>query len=145
MSNSHIALEKFKEGYNCAQSVLFCYADKLNISHDLALRMATGFGAGMGRKQEVCGAVTGGILVLNLAYGRGETDEKHLQAITYLKVVELMERFEAKHHTVNCKNLLSGCELSTAIGQQEFQANSLIERCHGYVESVVEILDEMVE
>ena len=40
MSNRQIALAKFKNGYNCAQSVLYCYADKTGISADLALKMS---------------------------------------------------------------------------------------------------------
>lgn len=145
MTNRLIANNKFKEGYNCAQSVLFCYANKLNISTDLALKLTTGFGAGMGRKQEVCGAISGGILVLSLIYGRGENDDKQHQENTYQKVTELINRFEAKHQTVNCKKLLSECNLSSPKGQQEFQSNNLIERCYGYTNSVVEILDEIID
>lgn len=143
MSNTQIALAKFKDGYNCAQSVIYCYAHKTGISADLALKMSNGFGAGMGRKQEVCGALSGGILALSLKYGRGENDDKQNQITTYMRVRELMERFEAKHGTVNCKHLLSGCDLSTATGQQEFQQNGLIERCYGYVDTVVTIVDEI--
>lgn len=143
MSNTQIALAKFKDGYNCAQSVIYCYAHKTGISADLALKMSNGFGAGMGRKQEVCGALSGGILALSLKYGRGENDDKQNQITTYMRVRELMVRFETKHGTVNCKNLLSGCDLSTATGQQEFQQNGLIERCYGYVDTVVTIVDEI--
>lgn len=143
MSNSQLAVAKFKEGYNCAQSVLYCYAEKTGVSTNLALKMANGFGAGMGRKQEVCGAISGGILAISLKYGRGENDDKQNQTTTYMKVRELMDHFEAKHGTVNCRNLLSGCDLSTAQGQQEFQSNCLIERCYGYVDTVVSIIDEV--
>ena len=144
MNRSEMAVNKFKEGYNCAQSVLFCYADDLNISQDHALRIATGFGAGMGRKQEVCGAISGGILVLNHVYGRGENEDKQKQDLTYSKVRELIDEFEKKYGTVNCKKLLDGCELLTPEGQEQFSKKSLIEDCYEYVEYTVTLLDELI-
>ena len=72
MSNrTNIAVDKFLSGYNCAQSVLYAFREEIGLGDDMALKIACGLGAGMGRKQEVCGAVTGGILVLGLRHGRG--------------------------------------------------------------------------
>ncbi len=144
MNRSEIAVNKFKEGYCCAQSVLFSYADQLGISEDLALRLANGFGAGMGRRQEVCGAVSGAILVLGLIYGRGVNDGKDKHESTYLKVRELIEKFEAQHGNINCKNLLAGCDLNTPLGQNHFKSKNMIEQCYGYVDSVVKILEEII-
>lgn len=144
MNRSEIAVNKFKEGYNCAQSVLFCYADLLNISKDSALRIANGFGAGMGRKQEVCGAISGGILVLNHIYGRGENEDKQKQDLTYSKVRYLIDSFEKKYNRINCKKLLDGCELLTTDGQEKFKTNNLIDKCYGYVEYTVKLLEEII-
>ena len=145
MNHSDIAVNQFKKGYNCAQSVLYSYAEYLNISRDTALRISCGFGAGMGRTQEVCGAISGGILVLNHLYGRGENEDKQKQELTYLKVKELIQKFEKKYGTVNCKSLLDGCELLTTEGKETFQSNHLIEKCYEYVEYTVKLLDEIIE
>jgi len=145
MNHSDIAVNQFKKGYNCAQSVLYSYAEYLNISRDTALRISCGFGAGMGRTQEVCGAISGGILVLNHLYGRGENEDKQKQELTYLKVKELIQKFEKKYGTVNCKSLLDGCELLTTKGKETFQSNHLIEKCYEYVEYTVKLLDEIIE
>lgn len=145
MNHSDIAVNQFKKGYNCAQSVLYSYAEHLNISGDTALRISCGFGAGMGRTQEVCGAISGGILVLNHIYGRGENEDKQKQELTYLKVRELIQKFEIKYGTVNCKSLLDGCELLTTEGKEKFQSNHLIEKCYEYVEYTVKLLDEIIE
>ena len=64
MNRIEKAVGKFKEGFNCAQSVLYSYADELGLPDDLAMKIATGFGGGMGRTQEVCGAVTGALMVI---------------------------------------------------------------------------------
>lgn len=144
MTKSEMAINKFKEGYNCAQSVLSCFSEQLGISNDFALKMSNGFGGGMGRKQEVCGAITGGILVLNLVYGRGENEGKEKQEQTYSKVRELVDRFEEKHQSVICKKLLGGCNLLTDEGQERFRSEKLIDQCYCYVSDAVEILEGMV-
>jgi C_GCAxxG_C_C family probable redox protein len=60
MSKTDIAVQKFTSGYNCAQSVLSSFSNDLGLDENTPLKIACGFGAGMGRKQEVCGAVSGG-------------------------------------------------------------------------------------
>ena len=67
-TKNETAIQKFTSGYNCAQAILYSFKDEINIDGDTALKMACGFGAGMGRKGEVCGAVTGGIIVIGAKY-----------------------------------------------------------------------------
>lgn len=98
----------------------------------------------MGRKEEVCGAVTGGILVLGLRHGRGSKDDKSAAELTYLKTRELMDRFAEKHGTFVCRNLLHGCELTTSEGQKYFIENDLLNKvCARCVQSAVEIIADM--
>jgi len=59
------ATSKFLEGFNCAQSVLFSFCDDLQLDKNSALKLSCGFGGGMGRKEEVCGAVSGGIMAID--------------------------------------------------------------------------------
>ena len=138
------AITKFREGYNCAQSVLYAHCTDLHLDGNTALRLATGFGAGMGRKEEVCGAVSGGILVLGLRHGRGEKDDRSATELTYTKTRMLIERFQQRHGTFICKQLLNGCDLTSAEGQRSFKENDLLNRvCTPCVESVITILEEM--
>ncbi|HCL56519.1 MAG TPA: hypothetical protein DHW82_05865 [Spirochaetia bacterium] len=145
MTYSQTAVNQFKQGYNCAQSVVSSFCEKLNLTKDSALKLATGFGGGMGRKQEVCGALTGSILVLSLLFGRGENDGKEKQDDTYAKVRNLIHQFEAKYGSINCKKLLNGCALSTPEGQEVFKSNNMIEKCYEYVENAVNFLEEIIE
>ncbi len=145
MNRGEIGVNKFKEGYNCAQSVLFSYVNKLNISENFALKIANGFGAGMGRKQEVCGAISGGILVLNVLYGRGENEAKEKQEILYSKVRELIDRFEEQFKTVTCLNLLDDCRLLTPEGQERFTSDNMINKCYEYVDFTIKVLEELTE
>jgi len=145
-NRTETAVSKFSEGYNCAQSVFYSYCDDLHFDQNTALKMACGFGAGMGRKEEVCGAVTGSIIVIGAKYGRGERDAPAAKELTYKKTRELMDRFEKKHGTFICRKLLNGCELTTEEGQKRFKENNLSNTvCKPCVQSVVEILDSIME
>ena len=143
---TEIAVSKFLGGYNCAQSVVYSFCDDLQLEKDLALKVACGFGAGFGRKQEVCGAVTGGIIVLGAKYGRGEKDEKAMTEATYQRVRALIDQFTERNGALTCRGLLGGCELTTEEGQKRFKENDLLNKvCKPCVQSVVEILERMME
>lgn len=146
MKKSEVADAKFQEGYNCAQAVCFSFADGLNYDQNLTMKLACGFGAGMGRNEEVCGAVSGGIIVIGMKYGRGENQDRSLMEQTYEKTRELMKRFKEKHGSFICRELLNGCELTTSEGQKEFQEKDLKNRvCRHCVRNAVEILEDIIQ
>ncbi|MDC7124334.1 MAG: C-GCAxxG-C-C family protein [Spirochaetales bacterium] len=145
MNSSEIGVNKFIEGYNCAQSVLFSLSEYTDLSEDFSLKVATGFGGGMGRTQHVCGAVSGGILALNLLYGRGLSDGKDKQDDVYIKVRELIKKFETENDTIICKELLDGCSLLTDEGRERYRSKGMNKKCHSYIASVIEIVKEIIE
>lgn len=145
MTKSEQSALKFLEGYNCAQSVFYSFCDDLGFDKNKALKIACGFGAGMGRKEEVCGAVTGGIIVISAKYGRVEKDDRPAQEKTYMKTRELMNKFAEKHGTYICRELLSGCELTSEEGQKYFKENDMLNKiCVPCVKSVVSILEDII-
>lgn len=143
---NQVAMEKFLAGYNCAQSVLYAYGPGLGLDGEIALKVATGLGAGMGRRGEVCGALTGGILVLGLKYGRGARQDRSATEKTYQKTLELIAEFEKRHGSCLCRVLLGGCDLRTPEGQQFFKEHDLLHKtCIGCVQGVVESLAQVVD
>jgi C_GCAxxG_C_C family probable redox protein len=143
MSNQQVqaAEELFLQGYNCAQAVSHACAGNCGVSPELVVKLATGFGAGMGRQQEICGAVTGGILALGLRGGRALGDDKARTDETYAAVRTLQERFAAKHGSCNCRELLGGCDLRTEAGQREFKEKGYHRsRCLEYVKTAAELV-----
>lgn len=139
------AAEIFLKGFNCAQAVLCSFCDDFNLDKDLALKLSCGFGAGMGRKQEVCGAVAGGVIVIGIKHGRGGNDDRQAMEQTYKKTRELMEQFESEHGTCICRKLLNGCDLMTDQGQSDFKEKDLIKTtCTPCVRSVVRILETIL-
>lgn len=99
----------------------------------------------MGRRQEVCGAVAGGIVAIGLRHGRGEGQDKTATETTYQKVRELMSRFEAGHGTCICRALLGGCDLNTPEGQRYFRDHDLLNKtCKDCVKTVVNTLETLL-
>jgi C_GCAxxG_C_C family probable redox protein len=145
-SKSEITVDKFLGGYNCAQSVFYAFCDDLNLEKNRALKIACGFGAGMGLKGEVCGAVSGGIMVLGTKYGRGEKDGRTATDLTYSKTRELMSLFAEKHGSFICRKLIDGLDLTTGEGQKQFIEKDLLNKaCKPCVQSVVEILENLMQ
>ena len=144
-NKSELAVEMFLSEYNCAQSVLYSFCDELQFDKNLALKLACGFGAGMSRREEVCGAISGGILVIGLKYGRGLKEERTATEQTYKITRELMDRFEQKNGSCICRKLLNGCDLMTEAGQKFFNENNLLNKtCKECVRSAVQILERIL-
>lgn len=144
-TETDIAVEKFLSGYNCAQAILYAYGPDLGLDAETALKVATGLGAGLGRRGETCGAVTGGILALGLKYGRGGQQDRSATEGAYQKTQELMAAFERAHGSCSCRTLLGGCDLQTPQGQQQFKEQDLLHKtCAKCVQTVAEILAPML-
>lgn len=130
------AEELFLQGYNCAQAVSCACASDCGVPPELVVKLATGFGAGLGRTQETCGAVTGAILALGLRGGRALGDDKARTEETYRDVQALLRDFAALHGSCNCRDLLGGCDLRTEEGQRAFKERGyLTKRCVEYVKT----------
>ncbi len=143
MSRSEHAAEQFRAGLNCSQAVLGEYAEEFGVDFASALRIACGFGGGMGRMGCTCGAVTGAITVIGLRACVPDPRDPMTKARVYNLVRSFVERFEARHQTISCRELL-GCDISTPGGLEEAQRLGLLEtKCPNYVEDAIEILEEM--
>ena len=140
MSKAEDAIKLF-DSYNCAQSVLSAYAADYGLEKDRALEIAVGFGAGMGRVQEVCGALSGAIIVLGLSSGFKEGDGRDKINEVYAKVHRLIDEFTAKEGTIKCRDLLH-CDLTSEEGQKIFREQNLKEKCRSYVRLCCELLDK---
>jgi len=144
MTREEKAVSAFQAGYNCAQSTFMAFIDDLGIEKKQAMKLASGFGGGMGRMQEVCGAVSGGILALGATFGHGEPSESEAQKKTYTLVQELMRRFKAQHTSCLCRDLVQGIDLKTEEGQKQFKEQNLRNKvCVPCVRTAVEIVEEL--
>jgi C_GCAxxG_C_C family probable redox protein len=143
MNRSEKAKDLFLSGYNCAQSVVLSFADDLKFSKELAQKMAAGFGGGMGKQQETCGAVTGAIMVLGLLKGEDVNNNDELKSAAYSGVKDLTHDFVATYKTTICRDLI-GCDLNTPEGSAKFKEEKIMETvCAGCVEKAVQIIEDI--
>lgn len=111
---SEKAANNFRKGYNCAQSVLLAFADKVGLKDEEALRLASSFGGGMGRLREVCGAVSAMFMIAGFLKGYTEPNNDIVKANHYKLIQDLATEFKSKHGTIICRELLGldGTEFS---------------------------------
>jgi len=99
--------ELFLNGCNCSQAVLAAFSDVTGLDPEFAKKISCGFGGGMGRMREVCGAVSGMIMAANLLYGYtapGENDR--LKKEYYHLVQELSGKFREEAGSIVCREIL---------------------------------------
>lgn len=100
------AMKYFKEGYNCAQSVVAAFCDKLSIDFETAIKLSSSFGGGMGRLREVCGAVSGMFIVAGLLYGYDNPIDKIAKTAHYKLIQDLATEFKKSNGSIICRDLL---------------------------------------
>jgi C_GCAxxG_C_C family probable redox protein len=143
MENLEKALIYFSDQFNCSQAVFSAYSEKFGINEDDAIRIATGFGGGIGGTQEVCGAITGAVMVLGCRYF-DEDDVRGSKEIIYQKTSELLAKFKEINNTVYCSDL-TGIDFSVDVKREEFKKQNIQEKvCKKCIKDVCKLLEEMI-
>ncbi|MBR3899437.1 MAG: C_GCAxxG_C_C family protein, partial [Elusimicrobiaceae bacterium] len=96
----------FLSGYNCAQSVFVAFADVMGLNESFAAKLASSFGGGMGRMREVCGVVSGMLMVLGVLYGYDTKNNDKIKEAHYSAVQKLSDAFRKETGTIICRELL---------------------------------------
>ncbi|TAJ45422.1 C-GCAxxG-C-C family protein [Methanofollis fontis] len=142
---SERAAASFAGGLNCAQAVAAAFAGDCGIEESVIRRLACGFGGGLSHTDRTCGAVSGGVLVLGLARGTAVVGDREGKERCYVAVREFLDRFSARHGSVDCTPLL-GFDLSDPVQIDAARtAGAFSDRCSGYVRDAVEIVEEILE
>ncbi len=100
----------FLEGYNCAQAVFCAFEDVTGLPRQTAARIASGFGGGIGRMREVCGAVSGAVMTLDMALGYDDPQAAAAKAAHYRLIQEFARRFREENGSILCRELLAGVQ-----------------------------------
>jgi C_GCAxxG_C_C family probable redox protein len=139
------AVEYFSSGYNCSQSICAAYAPLWGMTEKEALKIATGFGAGMGILQHTCGAVTGAFMVIGLAHGKWKPEDNEAKEKTYALVREFANEFMKKHTSIQCLDIL-GCNISTPEGLNQAREANLFElKCKEFIRDAARILENILD
>ena len=134
----------WEQHYNCAQSVFAPFAERLGFDLADALRIATPFGGGMGHNSQVCGAVSGGLLVIGLVKGISVPDRDKKYAC-YALAADFQSRFEARHGALTCPKLL-GYDIRDPQKLEQVRELGLFEgKCPDFVADAVRIVAALLD
>ena len=95
-----------EEGYNCCQAVVLAYNDLFGMDDTLAASVASGFGGGMGRMREVCGSVSGMVILAGMLSPSQDPSDKAGRTANYALVQDLGREFKEINGSIVCKELL---------------------------------------
>lgn len=96
----------FRQGFNCAQSVVAACADIYAIDTDFALRVAASFGGGIGRMRQTCGAACGMFILAGLHNGSTTPHDNDGKMNNYQTVQNLAQLFKQDNGSLLCAELL---------------------------------------
>ena len=124
----------FTGGCNCAQAVFAAFADELGLDEELAKRLATGLGGGVGRMREVCGAVSAAALVIGMRLGPDKMK-------AYPVIQDFCAKFKTQCGSIVCRDLLKGTGATTG-GSPEPRTAEYYQRrpCVELVKTAVSLL-----
>ena len=142
MNKIEMAAGFFAGGFNCAQSVLAVFCEKYDMDRQQALKLACGLGGGV-RFGEICGAVSGGVLVVGLKYGQFAAEDKESKSECYAKTTEFVNAFREINGSVVCRQIL-GYDISKKEEYDIAAGKNLFKTlCAGMVKSAVSLLEEL--
>jgi C_GCAxxG_C_C family probable redox protein len=128
------ASDFFSGGLYCSQAILGAFCENYGVGADLAFKISCGLNSGC-RRADICGAVSGAVLVIGLKYG----DNK---AVCNAKTEDFIKTFTENNGDIICRGLLN-CDISTPEGIEKARAEDLFRtRCLDLVISAAHILDE---
>ncbi len=127
------AMRCWESKLNCAESVFrgVCFAEGIALD-DLSKRMATPFGGGIGRSEDICGALTGGVLAIGASLGRTSPDADKTGC--YEAAGTLHKGFEETFGASSCR----------ALNMSDFTSPQHRVRCGRFVEEATKLALEVL-
>ncbi len=148
MNRKAVYVEKsaslFRQGYNCAQSVLLTMQDFWGEKKTLEPKIASAFGGGIGRRGSLCGALTGGVIAIGQRYGSNKPNPEG-RGKAYSLALKFYDRFQKEQGSVFCRDLVGYDLADPKELKKAWDSNVFISKCLHFVEKAVEILIDLSE
>ena len=147
MNEKERAVELFKEGFNCSQSVFVAFSHRFGIDEETAKKVSAGLGGGLGRMREVCGAVSGAAMVIGSITAAIDGKDSDSKQKNYELVREFVERFTKRNGSIICRELLGLDVKMEKSAQPEKRTAEYYKKrpCVELVSDAVEILTELIK
>ena len=145
MTRPEKAKELFENGYNCAQAVFCAFEDVTGFPREAALRFSAGFGGGMGRLREVCGAVSGMTMVLSCVLASEDPNDAQKKKELYAVIQKAAGEFKAENGSYICRELLGLGEGASEPQPEKRTATYYKKRpCSELVKCAAEITEKII-
>ncbi len=143
MDKASKAKELFENGCNCCQAVFCAFPEENNLSEEEALRLSAGFGGGMGRMREVCGAVSGMIMVLSNRFASTDPNDHEKKKELYALIQKAAGEFKEENGSIICRELLGLSEkTSDPVPEKRTEAYYKKRPCAELVHCAAEIAEK---
>jgi C_GCAxxG_C_C family probable redox protein len=138
------AVEAFKKGLSCSQAIFSVYGKDLGVDPETAEKISSAFGAGVAKTGEICGAVSGALMVVGLTQKREDIGNATSREKVYGLARRFIEEFTARNGSVNCTELV-GYDLSDPKQFAEAKEKKVFAtRCSKLIKDAGEILEELL-
>jgi len=144
MTRPDDAAAGFRQGFSSSQAVVSSFSEDLGLDKETARKISCGFGAGMARTGNICGAVTGSMMVIGLKYGKATSDDDAAKERTYALVQEFIPKFRAKNGSINCTELLGYDLRNPEQRKQAHVSNAVATKCPEFARDAAEILEKLL-
>ena len=147
MDRCELAFQYHQSGYNCAQSVLMAFADLTKVDPQVGFAVAGGLGGGIGgTHQEVCGAISGGVMSLSLLFPYTDSakpeDKRRVTGIAK----EFLKRFQERFGGLSrCGDLLTSRVEATEENTPAAVRVGAKKHCDIMIVTAVEIVEELLK
>jgi C_GCAxxG_C_C family probable redox protein len=146
MTRKEKAVELFMNGANCAQAVAGAFADLMGMTEGAAMRLSSGFGGGVARQREVCGAVSGMVMVASALYGYDALDDDAVKAAHYRLIRTLCDTFRERWGSIVCRELVGAKKSADTVPEPDPRTAEYYRQrpCAALVGTAAEILEKYI-
>jgi C_GCAxxG_C_C family probable redox protein len=138
------AVAAFSRGASCSMAIFSAYAPGLGLDAETATSIASPFGAGISRTGEICGVVSGALMVIGLAQRKEDIRDAASREKVYALSRRFIGEFTARNGSVMCTDLV-GYDLSQQDQYREArEQKAFATRCPKLVRDAGEILEEIL-
>jgi C_GCAxxG_C_C family probable redox protein len=144
MTKPDEAIASFLNGFTCSSVVFSTFSRELGLDPDTAKKIGCGFGAGISKTGNICGAVSGAIMVIGLKYGKTVQGDDKATEKTRALVREFILEFTNRHGSVNCTELLGYNLHNLHEFEKARDCKLFVTKCPELVADAVSILEKML-
>ena len=139
------AVQYTEKGFLCSEAVLLALSEAQNITSEIIPRIATGFGAGISRHGEVCGALSGAVMGLGLRFGRSQISETPQDSSPYQFGQTMVNLFASRFGNIRCRDILD-LDISSDEGRRKYRELNLWDsKCRELIRIATELAYDLLQ